>query len=67
MIDWKRISTFIIVLTLLLVIGYDVVCAFMMTVPHSTISGVIWDQSHAHPVIPFAAGILMGHLFWNEA
>lgn len=31
-----------------------------------TISEVVWDASKSWPMIPFSAGFLAGHLFWNR-
>jgi hypothetical protein len=30
-----------------------------------TISEVIWHLCSKHPLVPFAFGVLMGHLFWQ--
>lgn len=32
----------------------------------STFSVVILQQSKRHPIIPFGAGVLCGHLFWPQ-
>lgn len=32
----------------------------------STISWVTWTTCRKYPIIPFAAGILCGHLFWVQ-
>lgn len=32
----------------------------------STFSVVVLQQSRRHPVIPFGAGVLCGHLFWPQ-
>lgn len=29
-----------------------------------TITAVTWDWAKRYPVIPFAAGVVAGHLFW---
>lgn len=31
----------------------------------ATLSQFIWQAAKAHPVIPFGAGFLAGHLFWR--
>jgi hypothetical protein len=33
---------------------------------HETISEIFWRLS-ARPIVPFAMGVLMGHLFWQAA
>jgi hypothetical protein len=33
----------------------------------ATISWWIWTNSVKYPIIPFAIGVLMGHLFWNQS
>lgn len=32
----------------------------------ATISWVTWTTAKGYPIIPFAAGILCGHLFWSQ-
>ena len=61
----KRLSRIVIVATAFFIILYDIWAA-RTGVDHGTISGVIWDWSHEYPMIPLAAGILMGHFFWQE-
>lgn len=31
-----------------------------------TLSGAVWRLSHDWPLLPFAAGILCGHFFWQR-
>lgn len=31
-----------------------------------TISAAVQDYSSDHPILPFLAGVLMGHLFWRS-
>lgn len=33
----------------------------------ASISVVVLDWSHRAPVLPFAAGVLAGHLFWPQS
>ena len=44
-------------------IGYDIFIAVEPT-EGDTISAVTLEHSEKHPMIPMAAGILCGHLFW---
>ncbi len=32
-----------------------------------TISAIIWTATARRPIVPFAIGVLMGHLFWQRA
>ncbi len=32
-----------------------------------TISAIFWDAATNRPILPFAMGVLMGHLFWQHA
>lgn len=31
-----------------------------------TISEIVWDATIKRPLVPFAAGLLMGHFFWQR-
>lgn len=35
--------------------------------PNDTLSEAVWAVATKRPLIPFAAGFLMGHLFWQAA
>jgi len=47
----------------LLVIFYDII-AYVFRGKSDTISTVIYRLSREYPIIPFAAGVVAGHLFW---
>lgn len=32
---------------------------------NATISVVMWNTAQSYPIVPFAFGVLMGHLFWQ--
>jgi hypothetical protein len=64
-VNWKRTSQLVVIITTIVIIGYDI-CAAIWGGRHETVSGVIWDWSAKAPVLPFAAGVLMGHLFWSN-
>lgn len=34
--------------------------------PDDTISEVVLDWAGRHPIVPFALGVLCGHLFWPQ-
>jgi len=54
--------------TALLLIAWDVYVAFFNKTPNDrdTISGIVLGWARKHPVVPFAFGVLMGHLFWSQ-
>ena len=33
--------------------------------PGDTISEAVWKAATARPIVPFLAGLLMGHFFWQ--
>lgn len=45
-----------------LIFAYEMWSVFNHT-PGDTISEKIWKLA-IHPIVPFAFGVLMGHLFW---
>ena len=58
-----------IIIGLVLIIIFDIIMAVLQNKDpknFKTISKVIWEQSSKHPIIPFAVGMLMGHLFWRN-
>ena len=55
-----------VVVTVLLIGVYDAIALFVWGVG-ATISRVVGvDASFDAPTIPFAFGVLMGHLFWHQ-
>lgn len=32
-----------------------------------TISEIVWTSTTERPIVPFAAGVLCGHFFWQRA
>jgi len=63
--DWRKLTTIIVLLSVALLIGYDVLVIAKAGVGAS-ISDVIQTAALQHPVIPFATGFLLGHLFWAQ-
>lgn len=59
------ITTCIILITIATLIAWDIV-AFLKGGSDATISWVSITFFWAHPVFPFAAGILLGHLTWSK-
>lgn len=31
-----------------------------------TISEIVWEATTERPIVPFAAGVLIGHFFWQR-
>jgi len=58
----------ILIAVTLLLIMWDVYVAFFNKVPNrqDTISGVVLGFAKRHPVIPFAIGVVCGHLLWPQ-
>lgn len=54
----------IVMAVIFLLIIYDIY-AYSQGGQKATISWLIYDSSHEHPLIPFATGVLCGHFFWN--
>lgn len=59
----KQITGVFIVAAFLIIVGYDV-WAVLNGGIDATISAVVFDFAHQYPIIAFATGVLMGHLFW---
>lgn len=55
----------VIIATIIIVLLYDVYAVFKGGFTN-TISWVIYSNSLKYPVIPFAAGVLCGHLFASQ-
>lgn len=60
----RKLTTIIILLTVLLLGGYDIWVYVKAGTP-ATISWIIWDSAKGNPMIPLMFGILMGHFFWQ--
>jgi hypothetical protein len=59
----RKITVLILWLTVGLLSLWDVFA--MIKGRDSTISVIMWDNAQLYPMIPFAFGVLMGHLFWQ--
>lgn len=62
--DVRKITYAVILASIAILIVYDFY-AIIQGGPEATISWVIIDRSYDYPIIPFAAGVLCGHLFWR--
>ena len=60
----KFTTTWVIGLLAAVLIGWDVYAAMSATVP--TVSAVSLRVAMQHPVLPFLAGVIAGHLFWPQ-
>jgi hypothetical protein len=60
----KNVTIIILVVTVFGLIGWDIY-AMIYGGHETTISSVVVNSSYTFPAIPFAAGFLMGHLFWR--
>ena len=61
----KRLSATIAILAVVVLAAIDVALLLTGGV-EATFSRVILGASHKYPIIPFAAGVLCGHLFWPQ-
>lgn len=61
----KKITLIVIIATIAVLIGYDIFAAVTGGMD-ATISAVLLKWSKEYLVIPFAAGLLCGHLFWSQ-
>lgn len=64
MTKYRKITALFIGLTIFLIAAFDVFI-FIKGGTEATISWMIFEWSHAHPVVPFCFGFIMGHLFWQ--
>lgn len=58
-----QLTAAVLVACVLLLVVFDLYMA-ANNVPGDTISEVVRSWAARHPVIPFAAGVVMGHFFW---
>jgi hypothetical protein len=58
-------TAWVLISAINLLIGYDVYAAIRWGYT-GTISYDVLQASLRHPIIPFAAGVIAGHLFWNQ-
>lgn len=58
----KKITAIVVVLSVVLLGGYDVFAVLKYGI-EGTISHLIYTESFNYPAIPFFMGCLMGHFF----
>lgn len=61
--NYKKITTILIAVTILGLGIWDVIAYVNTEGGGATISELIWEWSRDFPIVPFAFGMLMGHLF----
>jgi len=62
----RKATIIIIILAIVILGGYDII-AYVRGGSEATISFILLQASRKNPVIPFAFGFLMGHLFWYNS
>jgi uncharacterized membrane protein len=62
----KLLTQFVLLACIVLLIGWDIVVA-VNKIPGDTISEIVLGYARSSPIIPFAFGVLMGHLFWPQS
>ena len=65
MVEPQKVVTLIAGLSLLIVGVYDVYAAGWLG-PDFTVSRVVLEWSRKWPIMPFLAGLVIGHIFWPQ-
>ena len=60
-----NVTAWIIIVVIFLLVLWDIYAQCRWGY-EGTISRDILQASYAHPIIPLAAGLLLGHLFWPQ-
>jgi uncharacterized membrane protein YuzA (DUF378 family) len=63
--DWRRITRWLLVGVTAALIVWDIV-AVVFGGGSATISDVVLDTAKVYPILPFALGVVCGHLFWPQ-
>lgn len=61
----RKITGAVVIAVTIGLIGWDIF-ARIHGGYEATISAVIFETAFKEPVVPFAFGFLMGHLFWGQ-
>lgn len=59
----QAITAWVCVAAVVALIGFDV-WAYANGIPGDTISEVTRSAARRYPILPFAAGVVVGHFFW---
>jgi len=62
----RTITATIIISTVMAWIGWDIYAAFNREAG-DTISEVVLAAAQGKPIVPFAVGMIIGHLFWPQS
>ena len=63
----RKISKIVVITAVLGVILWDIIVAIVYKGNlEVSVSSVIWEFCRNAPIIPFASGVLCGHLFWGD-
>lgn len=57
-----KIAWLIALVGLLIFEGWTV----LNSIPNDTLSEAVWDVAQDYPLVPFLAGVLCGHFFWQR-
>lgn len=62
--DIKKLTTIIIIFSVVFLLGYDVF-AIVKGGTEASISSIVITFAYKFPLMPFMVGLLCGHLFWR--
>ena len=62
-VDGPTVTRLTLLLTLIALLGYDLFAVYQFGY-EGTISLVVFTMAKAFPIIPFLAGVVVGHLFF---
>lgn len=62
--DFKKLTSIVTIVTVVLVLVYDVI-AIVNGGTEASISSLVITKSYEQPLIPLLVGIVIGHLFWR--
>jgi len=60
------LTAWLLYLLILAVGTYDVIIAWRYG-PRATVSHVVLRFSREYPILPFLAGVVLGHLLWTQS
>lgn len=63
----NKISGIVIIIAAAAVLIWDIAALFIFKGElTASVSWKLWEFSRAAPIIPFASGVLCGHVFWGD-
>ena len=62
--DWIGVTKFLLVLAIVTIFVWDTIVMFFCKDLSPTFSFTVYDLSRQYPILPFALGLLCGHVFW---